>query len=363
VRKLTVLSIAYPFAAVGPDAVGGAEQVLSQLDAALVAGTHESVVVACAGSQSAGRLLATSATDGPITPECRRRIYGEHRANVVRALQEHAVDVIHMHGIDFHEYLPPPGAAVLVTLHLPPGWYPPEVFRISRPGTFLHCVSASQRAACPDSKLLIDEIENGVPVRSLELRCRKRNFAAAIGRICPEKNLHAALDAGRKAGVPVLLGGKVFPYEAHEKYFREQIVPRLDRRRRFLGPLSFIAKRRLLSAARCLLLPTLAPETSSLVAMESLACGTPVVAYASGAIPQIVEHGVSGFLVRDADEMADAIAACDKLDAQRCRQIASQRFSLGRMTGKYFDVYRRLANSSVPAAAAREPSRLVFADR
>jgi glycosyltransferase involved in cell wall biosynthesis len=125
----------------------------------------------------------------------------------------------------------------------------------------------------------------------------------------------------------------------------------------FLGPLGFARKRRLLAGARCLLLPTLAPETSSLVAMEALACGTPVVAFASGAIPEIVEHGVTGFLVRDAAEMARAIADCAALDPQRCRAAARERFPLERMVANYFDVYHQLAgrrralSGAEPAAA------------
>jgi glycosyltransferase involved in cell wall biosynthesis len=351
--SLTVLSVAYPFAPVGPDAVGGAEQVLSHLDAALVAAGYRSVVVACAGSSTAGAHVATSAAAGRITPQQRQRTCAEHRRNIERALDRYPVDLVHMHGIDFHDYLPPRGVPALVTLHLPPSWYPASVFHLDRPDTYLHFVSRAQRRACPAGDQLLPEIEKGVPVRSLRFHCRKRNFAVALGRICPEKNLNVARDAGRIAGVPVLLGGQVFPYEAHELYFREQIAPRLDAQRRFIGPVGFARKRRLLSAARCLLLPTLAPETSSLVAMEALACGTPVVAFPSGAIPDIVEHGETGFLVRTAKEMADAIAACDRIDPDHCRRFARERFSLDSMTRKYFDVYQQLANSPRAAAVAR----------
>ena len=101
----------------------------------------------------------------------------------------------------------------------------------------------------------------------------------ALGRICPEKGYHIALDAAARAGVPMVLAGEVFRYPAHEQYFRDEIAPRLDASRRFIGPVGLHRKRRLLSEARCLLAPSLAPETSSLVAMEALACGTPVIAF------------------------------------------------------------------------------------
>jgi glycosyltransferase involved in cell wall biosynthesis len=147
----------------------------------------------------------------------------------------------------------------------------------------------------------------------------------------------------------VLLAGQVFPYDGHERYFREQIVPRLDRQRRFIGPLSFARKRRLLTAARCVLLPTLAPESSSLVAMEALACGTPVVAFPAGALPEIVEHGVTGFIVPDAEAMTDALGELDRIDPRECRAVAETRFGADRMHESYLALYRELAHG-----AARE---------
>jgi glycosyltransferase involved in cell wall biosynthesis len=308
-------------------------------------------VLAPEGSKVQGTLVPSRAVRGPITDARRRQVWAEHRARLQEVLDRERVDVVHLHGIDFDEYLPVQGGvALLATLHLPPAWYAPQVFEGQRPDLALHCVSQRQRLSCPAGADRLCVIENGVPVEALDSRARKRPFAVALGRICPEKNLHAALDAGRLAHVAVLLGGQVYPYEAHERYFRDTVVPRLDRRRRFLGPLAFRRKRRLLGAARCLLLPTLAPETSSLVAMEALACGTPVVAYPSGALADIVEHGVTGWLVRSPQEMADGIAACEGLDPQACRAAARERFSLHRMIEGYFHAYRRLAQGEPLAA-------------
>jgi glycosyltransferase involved in cell wall biosynthesis len=341
--RLTVLSVAFPFAPVGPDAVGGAEQVLAQLDAALVCAGHRSVVVACAGSSPAGTLVATPRQHGAITSAVRRRVHAAHRRAIARALRRWPVGVVHMHGIDFHAYLPPPGPPVLVTLHLPPAWYPPEAFQPERPNTFLHCVSASQRARCPTGARLLPDLPNGVALDAPAARHARRRFAVALGRICPEKGFHIALDAARRAGVPLLLAGQTFPYEAHQTYFAREIVPRLDGSRRFIGPIGPVRKRRLLSAARCLLVPSLAPETSSLVAMEALACGTPVVAFPAGALPEIVEHGRTGFIVRDEQEMAEAIHAAARIEPEACRTAARERFSLERTVARYFGLYRDLA--------------------
>jgi glycosyltransferase involved in cell wall biosynthesis len=119
----------------------------------------------------------------------------------------------------------------------------------------------------------------------------------------------------------------------------------LGLRARFVGNLDFPRKRRFLGAARCLLMPSLIAETSSLVAMEAIACGTPVIAFPAGALPDIVEHGVTGFIVHDVDEMADAIHAVDDLDRERCRAIARSHFSARRMVESYFAYYHRLAGS------------------
>jgi CelD/BcsL family acetyltransferase involved in cellulose biosynthesis len=358
--KLTVLNVAYPFAPVGPDCVGGAEQVLSQLDTALMQESHRSIVVAAEGSKTSGTLIATKAPEGSLTDEKRQAAHREHLLNIEQALDRFDVDLIHFHGIDFHAYLPRTGVPALVTLHLPPGWYPPDIFRLQRPRTFLHCVSRSQRSACPTGADLLPEIENGVPLVDPPIGVRKRNLAMMMGRICPEKNFHAGLNAAAHAGVDVILAGCVFPYAAHEEYFREQMVPRLSRTARFIGPVDPRRKARLLAAARCLLVPSVAQETSSLVAMEALAAGTPVIAFRSGALPEIVEHGVTGFLVNDEQEMSAAIGMVDGIDPHVCRAIARNRFGLRRMIDRYFDVYHRLARAE--SCRVRTADRLRAAD-
>jgi glycosyltransferase involved in cell wall biosynthesis len=342
--SLTVVQVAFPFAPVGPDAVGGAEQVLTTLEAGLTARGHRCITVACAGSRVTGELLETVVPGGPIDDDLRGEVHRRHHRNLTDAIRRGA-DLVHMHGIDFPAYLPPRGAPVLATLHLPPGWYPEGALHPARPGTWLNPVSASQAASCPASPALLAPVPNGVPVEALDARLTRRNFALALGRICPEKNLHVALEAGTRAGVPVLVGGQLFPYREHERYWREEFAPRLaapGTQHRFLGPVGFARKRRLLAAARCLVSASLAPETSSLVAMEALACGTPVVAFPSGALAEIVEHGVTGFLVRDAAEMAEAIRAAPTLDPEACRDAARRRFSAGAMVARYLDLYRSL---------------------
>jgi glycosyltransferase involved in cell wall biosynthesis len=347
--SLSVLSIAYPLAPAGPDAAGGSEQILTLLDHTLVRNGHRSVVIACEGSQVEGVLIATPRQRGQLDDAVRARAQQHHRRAILRALDRWSFDLIHMHSLDFHAYLPPPGVPVLVTLHLPPDWYPREVFRPARPNTWLHCVSASQERNCPPSRALLPYIANGVPLERLQTSVRTREFALALGRICPEKGFHIALDAATEAGSALIVAGEVFRYREHEEYFQREMLPRLDgRARRFIGPVGMARKRRLLAAARCLLVPSLVPETSSLVSMEALACGTPVIAFPSGALPEIIEHGRTGFLVENAREMAQAIRHAGSIDPENCRRAARERFSAGRMIGEYLRRYERLARVARP---------------
>lgn len=337
----TILSVAYPFATVGEGSVGGAEQVLGTLEAALVRRGFRSIVAARVGSQVAGELLGVAVPEGVLTPAVRTMVEQGLQGAIDRAFATGAVDLVHMHGMDCHRYRVPEGLPVLVTLHLPPAWYPAEIWNL--PANYrLQCVSKSQRAACPDraqGRLIV--VENGVALPARMARGMGR-YAVMLSRICPEKNLHLGMDAARMAKVPAILAGKLYPYPEHLRYFEEEIHPRLGRGTRFVGPVGGEVKGRLLSRARCLLVPTVAEETSSLVAMEALAVGIPVVALPSGAIPEIVDDGRTGFLVHDVNEMAAAIGRVREIDAQVCRGIARERFSAEAMVGRYLELYARL---------------------
>jgi glycosyltransferase involved in cell wall biosynthesis len=339
--QLTVLSVAYPFAPVRLGAVGGAEEILAALDHALVQAGNRSLVIAREGSRTEGLLFETAVPSDMITSETRSVVRRRHQENLDRALQSFNVDLIHLHGIDFPSYRLPTRIPILATLHLPPSWYPHEIWSLAFSHIQLQCVSRFQRYACPRDQRHIPVIENGVDIDPL-LPHAKRNFAVVLGRICPEKNLHVALEAGIMAKIPVLLGGQVFPYPEHIRYFHEQIEPRLTNCNRFLGPLPAQRKKRLLRGARCLLIPSLVPESSSLAAMEALAAGTPVIAFPSGALPEIIEHGVTGLIVNNFEEMADAIRGATMISPETCRQTAMRRFSRQRMIDQYFSLYKQM---------------------
>lgn len=349
--RLTILSVGYPLAAVSPDSAGGSEQILSALDRALVAAGHRSIVVAMEGSTVAGELRAIPAPGGVLDDEVRQTAQMHVGSTVARTLDRENIDLVHMHGLDFYAYLPRPGVPLLATLHLPPDWYPKEALQPRRPETWLNCVSRTQHEACPLSTNLLSPIENGVPVEALTANHAKRDFALFLGRICPEKGVHVAIEAARRAGVPLIIAGQIYPYEWHQRYFAEEVQPHLGPRCRFVGPVGFARKRRLLTAARCLLVPSLVAETSSLVAREAAACGTAVIAFPNGAMVETVEDGRTGFLVTDAAGMADAISASATIDSSVCRAVATARFSDRVMADAYLDRYAQLVSRSAAGAA------------
>jgi glycosyltransferase involved in cell wall biosynthesis len=345
-RRLTILNIAFPFALISADPVGGAEQILAHLDQALVTAGHRSVVIAASGSQVAGELIEVAQPTHGIGPSEWAEAHVFLRRLIPQVIEAAGADLVHMHGVDFSFYLPPPGVPVLATLHMPFSFYDERALRPAREATWLNCVSRSQYQGAPPNTRIVAAIENGVLTTSGRSSPRRRSFALAMGRICPEKGFHLALDASKRAGIGLLLAGQLYPYSEHQRYFQEEISPRLDRQRRWIGPVSGLRKWSLLGAARCLLAPSLVKETAALVAREALAAGTPVVAFPNGDLADMLETGRTGYLVADVAEMAQAIEACADINPEDCRAVARERFSLDRMVSQYIALYERLVEAS-----------------
>jgi glycosyltransferase involved in cell wall biosynthesis len=343
---LTILSVGYPFAAVSRDASGGSEQVLTHLDRALIEAGHRSLVIAPEGSKIMGELIALEAMPGPLDEMSMRRGREICRHTLTRSLSQHAIDVVHFHGLDFHCYLPAPGLPVLATLHLPISWYPEAALRPSRPDSWLNCVSATQHRAVAGNPCMLAPIGNGVDVERLAVERRPQGFALVLTRICPEKGIHLAIAAAQQAKMPIVIAGEIFPYASHQDYFDREIAPKLGPGCRFVGPADFATKRQLLAEAECLLVPSLVEETSSLVAREAAAAGTPVIAFARGALPETVVHEATGFLVETVEEMAAAIPRAKSIRPEACRQAAVERFSHRAMAEAYFGYWRMLAKDS-----------------
>jgi CelD/BcsL family acetyltransferase involved in cellulose biosynthesis/glycosyltransferase involved in cell wall biosynthesis len=303
--------------------------------------------VARAGSQVTGELEPVSHHTEPLDGAAIGRVHAEVQSAIAKRVASDPIDVVHMHGIDFDRYLPALGVPLLVTLHLPPSWYSRQALAPTRPSTHLCCVSQAQRATLPHWAAAAELVENGILVESFGAwgKRHRGDFCLMLARICPEKGIHDALAAARRAGTALWLAGELSAFGAHQRYFDREVRPHLDGVHRYLGPVKGQRKRELLASARALLVPSRVPETSSLVAMEAIASGTPVLAYASGALPTIVEHAVTGFIVDGVDAMAEAIGRVGNLDSQRCQAQAMERFSAKSMTTKYLTLYEQLAST------------------
>lgn len=296
-------------------------------------------MIAADGSQLAGECIKAPSFHGEITEEQLQAAECEHLQLINSALSRYKIDLIHFHGLDFHTYLPAQQVLKLATLHLPPSWYPQSIF--TAPDLHLNCVSSSQARTAPDGTKL-SVVANGVDVPSYRPDAIRTEGLLWIGRVCPEKGVHIALEVAHRAGLPAIVAGPVHPFHDHQLYFSERVQPLLDERRQYVGPVGLKQKRQLLGQASCLLIPSLVAETSSLVAMEAISSGTPVVAFRSGALPEVVEDGLTGFIVESQEEMTQAVLRVSDISRQKCVEVARSRFDAARMVLDYLKLYESL---------------------
>ena len=343
--SLTVLNVAYPLAPVSEATAGGAEQVLLTLDRGLVQQGHRSLVLAAAGSRCHGLLLPVEIPSGNLDQQAKQEARQQFRVALAHVLERHSVDVVHMHGIDFHEYLPNCNLPIVVSLHLPLSWYERRALTSVSQNVSLVCVSHSQARTATRGVEISRVIPNGVDLEGFQLPRRKGDYVLYMGRICAEKGVHLAIDAAEQASVKLLIAGTVFDYPEHREYFETMIRPRLGRNAVLIRAVGGRRKAHLLAGAKCLLIPSQARETSSLIAMEAMASGTPVIAWRSGALPEIICEGSTGFIASSVEEMASAIGHVSGLSSAACRREAERKFSSARMISSYLDLYSDLTMS------------------
>jgi len=351
-KPLSILYISYPLLAISEASAGGAEQMLLTLEQEMATRGHRTTVAACAGSKISGRLLATGdAAGSPDAFETRER---EHSERILAYLHQHPneFDLIHDESGSFFRHADQCPAPVLATLHLPRSFYREEWFCDSPANLLFNCVSQSQARTLSDLPNVISVIQNGIDVDRFTLGREKHNYLLWMGRICEEKAPHRAIAAARKAGMLLVIAGQVYPFSYHRQYFEREIRPMLGHKVAFLESPPIDQKIELLRRSRALLLTSTADETSSLVAMEAMACGTPVIAVRRGAFPEIIVDGETGFVVDDIEEVAVAASRVHEIDPATCRRRAEKEFSAKRMAREYEKLYQYVLDANRGRVAA-----------
>jgi glycosyltransferase involved in cell wall biosynthesis len=208
-------------------------------------------------------------------------------------------------------------------------------------------ISNSQRAPVPWANWRAT-IHHGLPLGLYSLHSRPKDYFAFVGRISPEKRADRAIEIAKACGCPLRIAAKVD--NADRAYFESTIEPLLDDPLTiFVGEIGEQAKNDFIGYARALLTPIDWPEPFGLVMIEALACGTPVIAYRHGAVAEIIDEGVTGFIVENQEQAIEAARNVGRIDRRRCRQVFEQRFAAHVMARQYLDVYRQLVDARIPA--------------
>jgi glycosyltransferase involved in cell wall biosynthesis len=348
-----ILYVAYPLLQVHDESAGGAEQILWTLEREMArSGAHTTTVAASAGSRVSGELFSTGQPCTEPDDYERRRL--EHEDRVVefvrrRAREGKAFDFIHDHSGSFWKRAAEVDTSVLATMHLPRSFYPEGSFDDVPANVSFNCVSDSQARSFADLNALAGVVPNGIALDCFgapddAVTDNGREGLLWLGRICEEKAPHLALDIAAHAGRPITLAGQVYPFSYHQQYFEREVSPRLRSmaNARFISTPPAELKRCLLRESQALLNTSLAEETSSLVAMEAAASGTPVVAFRKGALVELVREGVTGFLVEDLAQAALALQNIASISAKACVRRAQKNFSAVKMAERYSALYEQL---------------------
>ena len=356
-RRLRILYVAYPLLPVSDESCGGAEQMLCLLEREMHRRGHTTTVACCSDSHVSGELAVTSR--GILGMDQFEQCNAEHLANVFRLVQDRKdagtpFDLIHDESGSFWTHAAAIDLPVLATLHLPRSFYPAHVWRKIPLNLSFNCVSLAQARTFQDVAGLVATVPNGIDLEHYALQETKSDHLLWLGRLCEEKGAHIGLDVARQANAKLVLAGKLYPFSYHVQYCDREIIPRMQRGNGkvvFVDSPTLHKKRQLLQNAKALLIPSLADETSSLVAMEAMACGTTVIALRRGALPEIVSDGLTGFIVDSAQGMLEALADVEKIRPHDCRRRAEECFDGLRMCDDYEQLYQATATRSGTAAA------------
>ncbi|MET9486773.1 glycosyltransferase family 4 protein [Nocardia sp. NPDC006630] len=342
-RPLHIVLVAPPYFDIPPAGYGGVEAMVATLADALVERGHR---VTLLGAGRAG----TNARFIRVWDEVQTARLGETFPEIVNAMRacriieelhaEDPVDIVHD-----HTFAGPLNAAAyrmlgiptVVTVHGPvePDMY--EYYQAFDHSVNLIAISDRQRELAPDLNW-ITRVHNAIRPEEWPFRTEKLDYGLFLGRYSPSKGPDLALEAAHAAGLRLILAGKC--NEPPEKaYFEQRIRPLLTADDQVFGEADAIAKRELLAGARCLLFPIQWEEPFGLVMIEAMVCGTPVIALRGGAVAEVIEHGVTGWICEDPAELPEAIARAGEIDPHACRARVERLFASTRFVQGYEAAY------------------------
>lgn len=327
-----------------PKLYGGTERIVSYLTEELVAQGHQVTLFASGDSITGAELVACSDIGLRLSPEVQDPI--PHHVMMLERVRQraHDFDVIHFHSHVLHLPIIHPFAdKTVTTLH---GRLDlPELFSFysAFPKAPLSSISFNQRLPLPANVNWAGNTYHGLPRDLLQFSPRPAHgYLAFLGRISPEKRPDRAIEIAVRAGVPLKIAAKVD--KADQAYWAETIEPMIKANPlvEYIGEISEEQKARFLGDALAMLFPIDWPEPFGLVMIESMACGTPVIAFRAGSVPEVIEDGVSGFVVGSVEEAVSAVSRASKLDRNSVREAFDNRFTAGRMASEYLKIYSSL---------------------
>ncbi|VAX02859.1 Glycosyltransferase [hydrothermal vent metagenome] len=324
---------------VPPRQYGGIERIVSYLTEELVAQGHDVTLFASGDSVTSARLIA------PCKHALRLDACQEspaHHLVMFEELYRRAADfdIIHFH-TGYQHF---PLGRRLTTPHITTQHGRLDIAELEGLNREFHeipvvSISDSQREPLPYANWQ-GTVYNGLPLDLYQYRAKAEDYLAFLGRASPEKGIDEAINIARQAGRKLKIAAKVDLVDKH--YFAKTIQPLLKQPGvEFIGEINDAQKQDFLGNASALLFPISWPEPFGLVMTEAMACGTPVIAYNRGAVPEVIEHGVSGFIVNTQQEAIHAVGQLNTIDRQQCRQVFEQHFSSQRMTQNYLRLYEQ----------------------
>jgi glycosyltransferase involved in cell wall biosynthesis len=324
-----------PFIEIPPRRYGGTELFIATLATELYSRGHEIIVYA--NGESALPCAVKwryQHMDWPPDGSLRSQLKNmDHAGWAVRDASRFA-DIIHLNDVVALPFTMFVDTPTVLTIHHP---HEPAISEqyMRYPQTCYVAIAdwLARAEPMPDVRV----VHHGVRTDEYVFSSEKEDYVVFLGRVAPCKGAHLAIEAARRAGVRLKLAGEIQPL--FRDYWERQVAPRIDGDRiDYVGPADFVMKNELLSRARALLFPIEWEEPFGLVLIEAMACGTPVLAFAGGAVGEIVRDGVNGWICRDVEDMARRIVAND-INPATCRAYVESNFSAAKMADGYLGVY------------------------